>query len=705
MCYVSLVIGLGLMVQPSSGAMQLANPVRKVISMLQSMQTKVEEEGKLELSLYEKFMCYCKTGGSDLSASIKEAEAKGPAVTSEIEASEGQLTQAKEDLKQAQVDRTTAKKDIAEAQVIREKEKTAYAKEAKGYEANLAAINKAIAALEKGMAGSFLQTGAAQVLRRLALDKQEMLDVDRQELLSFLSGQQHSGYAPKSGEVTGILKEMGSTMQKNLDDATATEQAAIKSTDGLIAAKEKEVEALTATIEAKTKQIGELGVAIVQMKEDLSDTAAGLEEDKKFFAQLDKNCKSKEGEWAERSKTRAEELVALSDTIKALNTDDALELFKKTLPSASASFMQVQLNASEMQVRALATIRAAKQKVDRKDLAGLDLLVLALSGKRSLNRGGFDQVIKMCDDMVEVLKKEQVDDDNKKEYCAQQLDAAEEKHKELERIVSDTEKEIEAAKEGIATLGEEIIALEKGIKALDKSVAQATEQRKEEHVEYQELMASDTAAKELLSFAKNRLNKFYNPKLYQPAPEEKLSESDQIYVNYGGTVFAQIASHSKHEDIPSPPPETWDAYAKKSEESAGVIGMIDLLIKDLDKELTEAKAEENTAQEDYEAMMQDSAEKRTVDSKALSQKISTKADMEGELEEHIGLKDTTTKELMATLEYTQSIHNECDWLLQYYDMRKEARAGEIDALEKAKAVLSGADYSLLQVKGLRRRLK
>jgi len=247
--------------------------------------------------------------------------------------------------------------------------------------------------------------------------------------------------------------------------------------------------------------------------------------------------------------------------------------------------------------------------------------------------------------------------------------------------------------------------LEKGIKALDKSVAQATEQRKEEHVEYQELMASDTAAKELLSFAKNRLNKFYNPKLYQPAPEEKLSESDQIYVNYGGTVFAQIASHSKHEDIPSPPPETWDAYAKKSEESAGVIGMIDLLIKDLDKELTEAKAEENTAQEDYEAMMQDSAEKRTVDSKALSQKISTKADMEGELEEHIGLKDTTTKELMATLEYTQSIHNECDWLLQYYDMRKEARAGEIDALEKAKAVLSGADYSLLQVKGLRRRLK
>merc|ERR1719359_15098 len=115
----------------------------------------------------------------------------------------------------------------------------------------------------------------------------------------------------------------------------------------------------------------------------------------------------------------------------------------------------------------------------------------------------------MIDEMVVTLKKEQVDDDNKKEYCEMELDLADDKKKGLERAISDNEKAIAEAEEGIATLTEELKALEDGIKALDKSVAEATEQRKEENADYTELMASDAAAKELLGFAKNRLNKFY----------------------------------------------------------------------------------------------------------------------------------------------------------------------------------------------------
>merc|ERR1719183_3348558 len=100
-----------------------------------------------------------------------------------------------------------------------------------------------------------------------------------------------------------------------------------------------------------------------------------------------------------------------------------------------------------------------------------------------------------------------------------QFDAADDKKKGLERSVSNLEKAIEKAKEAIATLADEIKALEEGIVALDKSVAEATEQRKEENVEYNELMASNGAAKELLGFAKNRLNKFYNPKMYKAPPK------------------------------------------------------------------------------------------------------------------------------------------------------------------------------------------
>merc|ERR1719426_253822 len=164
----------------------------------------------------------------------------------------------------------------------------------------------------------------------------------------------------------------------------------------------------------------------------------------------------------------------------------------------------------------------------------------------------------------------------------------------------------------------------------------------------------------------------------------------------GITVLADVAQHSQAK--PPPPPEAPGAYKKKSEESGGVIAMIDLLVKDLDKEMTVAKTEEKDAQGDYEQMMKDSAEKRADDSKTLANKESALADNEATLQKSTDDKVSTEKELAATLGYIQSLHAECDWLLKYFDVRKEARTSEIDALGKAKAVLSGADYSLVQMK-------
>merc|ERR1719229_1032409 len=114
--------------------------------------------------------------------------------------------------------------------------------------------------------------------------------------------------------------------------------------------------------------------------------------------------------------------------------------------------------------------------------------------------------------------------------------------------------------------------------------------------------------------------------------------------------------------------------------------------------MTEAETEEKNSQADYETMMKDSAAKRTTDSKSLSQKGSTKADTEAALQETTAHLADQNKELMATEKYMASLHAECDWLLQYFDARKEARTGEVDSLKKAKAVLSGADYSLVQTR-------
>jgi len=688
------------------------NPIRKVVTLLQSMQKKVQEEGEAEAKLHEKFMCYCKNGGSDLEASISAAENKVGILPMETKAAEEKLAQTKADLKQAQADKAAAKEALAKAKAMRHKEAGAYAAEKAEYDATITAITKAVGALEKGMVGGFLQTTSAQVLRDFLRNDLDIGESDRQTLTSFLSATQGTDYAPQSGEIIGILKEIGDTMAADLASATKTEEAAIKTYDELTAAKTKEIDALIASIERKISLVGELGIEIVEMQEDLTDTEKSLMADKEFLANLEKNCATKTKEWEERSKTRAQELVALADTIKVLNDDDALDLFKKTLPSASASFVQTQtgLNLKSRRDTVVQAMKKVWATANAHHRPGLDFLVLALTGRRALSQGTFDKVIKMIDNMVAELKKEQADDDGKLEYCRVSLDQADDKKKSLERSVEDLENEIAKAKELIATLTDEIKALSAGIIDLDKSVVEATEQRKAENEEFKSLMVADGAAKDLLVFAKNRLNKFYNPSLYVAPPKQELTAEERIYVNQGGvittaapggiantgvTAFAQI---KVHENVaPPPPPATWDAYAKKTEGSSGVIAMIDLLIKDLDKEMTEAETDENNSQADYETMMKESSAKRVADSKSLADKQGAKADTEAALSDFEGDKKDTVGELMATMKYIQSLHSECDWLMKYYDVRKEARAGEIDSLLKAKAVLSGADFSLLQV--------
>merc|ERR1719166_356039 len=225
-----------------------------------------------------------------------------------------------------------------------------------------------------------------------------------------------------------------------------------------------------------------------------------------------------------------------------------------------------------------------------------------------------------------------------------------------------------------------------------------------------DLVASNTAAKKLLQFAINRLNQFYNPKLYKAPAKVELSSEDRIYSNMGnpggvlttaapggiaGTgiaVLAQVSAHNQ-KAAPAPPPETWGAYSKKSGENGGVVSMITILIGDLDKEMTEAETSEKDAQADYAELMKDSAAKRATDSKVLAEKSAAKADTEADLEAHTDAKAAGGRELLSTSKYIASLHAECDWLLQYFDVRKQARADEVESLLRAKAVLSGADFS------------
>merc|ERR1719388_470124 len=259
--------------------------------------------------------------------------------------------------------------------------------------------------------------------------------------------------------------------------------------------------------------------------------------------------------------------------------------------------------------------------------------------------------------------------------------------------------------EAVATLESEIKDLEDGIVKLDREVVQATEMRKEEHEEFESTLAANNAAMQLIEFAKNRMNKFYNPKLYKPPPKRELTEEERITLNMGGTlaptnppggIAGTGVGFQQTGAAPPPPPETFGDYKKKGEESGGVIGMMDMLKADLAKEIQEMEFNEKDAQEEYEQMVNDAADKRAADKLSIEEKTTTKAGLEAEIVKNGDEKSAQEEELMATKKYIADLHAECDWLISNYETRKEARTGEIDALKKAKAVLSGADYSLVQ---------
>lgn len=353
----------------------------------------------------------------------------------------------------------------------------------------------------------------------------------------------------------------------------------------------------------------------------------------------------------------------------------------------------------------------------------IDLISLALHGKKV----SFDKVITMIDDMVALLGQEQRADEDKKAQCVSDLDDADDDKKVLERQVSDLQKMISDQKGGVDALSEEISSLENGIKTLDAEVTDRTHQRKINHEEFVTELASNQAAVQLLELAKNRLNKFYNAKLYKPEPKRELSEEERISLNMGGTLaptaapggiagtgvtaldqqddddddetsFLQV---SAKRDAPPPPPAAMKAYKKKSGESAGVIAMIDMLKKDLELETAQMQHDEKTYQTSYETFVGDAADMRTEDSKYLTEKVTQKADLEVNIQRNskeLGLRNV---ESMNNAKLIGDIHGECDWLLQNFDVRKEARAGEADALKKAKSVLAGADYSLVQTSSRR----
>jgi septal ring factor EnvC (AmiA/AmiB activator) len=334
----------------------------------------------------------------------------------------------------------------------------------------------------------------------------------------------------------------------------------------------------------------------------------------------------------------------------------------------------------------------------------------------------FDVVMKMITKMTGILEAEQAGDEKHKAHCEKEF-ANSAKEQEANKVA------IDAVTSTISDLGDQvsliagdIATIEEEIKALDVSVASATIQRKNEHAEHTEFVTLNQAALQLIEKARQRLYKFYNPVLYKPPPKKELTMEEKIYSAAGRSEFnspppeaayiagtsqlahdsgyaaasslAQIRSHRiLRAAPPPPPPETFGAYSKNDEKSTGVLGLMDMLVKELEGDMETASTDEAAAQKDYETLMSESAATRAQDAKSITDKEKSKAELETKMEAAKESKALSIEEQAQIASVIYELHGACDFLLENFDMRKEARTSELESLKNSKSVLSGANFS------------
>jgi len=656
------------------------NPIEKVVIMLQTMRQSVRSEGEAEKKRYYNFLSHCQNRGTDLESQVAAAKDRVLQFSTELEEIKETLKEVDDDMNQHQADRNDIKAAMAKATVLREKEAETFAAEKTDADLAKLAVAKAIVYIERGLhrggQGSFAQTPAAAVLLGFVMDEIDRYpdeSGDFETLLEFVSKDEVSVDGPKGRQVISALKQLDSAIIEDLADAIAAEEASIQQYDEFMASKRMEVQAMTASINLKSAQTGDLRVSAAQMKLEFANAEAALATSREALALLQKNCASKTHEWEQRSKTRSEELAVLEDAVNVLHTDNALDLLQKKQAGASSSFVQSHAGFVTLRTRALHEVRSAWRVADVQHKPALDFLALQLSNKRISSQVAYDKVISMCDATVGDLNKEQQKETRRKEYCETQLNVDPGKQQATMRALRAQGSKIFRATDMIAMLSEEIEELEVGLIELDRSIADATHQRHEDRIDFRSSLVSDAQARELLGQARNRLSRFYLPS------------------SGSGATFVEIRRHQEFREVgPEDPPETWDAYSKKFEESSSAISMLDTLIENLDKDIIEAKQYENDSQADYEILMKDSASKRLEDSQALEQKVEAKTDAEQALSDHRERKRGADGDLLSTLEYIQRLRSDCDRLLEAFDERQTARMGEIDALVRAKLELRNA---------------
>lgn len=679
-----------------------ANPMRKIVGMLQDMAKEIEREGEIEKELFDKALCACEGGEKGLQLSIDESTAVIDESSAALKSGTAQKTQLEQEVKDHAAAKTAAEEDLSSATMLRDKENTKFTAEEKDSETNLASLAKAIPAIENGMGGaSLMQLPRMDKLRRYVEVTKYLSSDMRSGVLAFLDqgsefSSSESVQAPQSGEILGILKSMKDEMGKDLKDLQAEEQTSFSAFQDLKSAKLTEIDINQKAVISKDKRIGALALEISESKHALADAEKELANAESFLANMKEECANKVKERDMRAKARSEEVKAISEAVAILNDDDALDIFSKAKSAALVQKAQVKTYDAFLQV-------ARQHRVLLRSHA-----TVHEEPPPSTADAASDMVSHMVDGMVAVLHDTDVNDEHKKSWCVNETEISHTIEAEKQAFIEAKTSEISEQMDLISTLVEEIKGLTTKIQELDKMVHEMTVERKDEHQEFVDSFATSATAIKLIKKAIQRLEKFYSPNKY--AKEKKAVEEAALkkaglaslvqrraatLLPGGFDSLIQVRSTSMsrfHKALregvdPVVLPETpGGTYEKK--ETGGVMGLMNDFVTDLKLDMTESETEEKFSAKEYVRIMTDAKETRAQDVKSMSQKKADKATLEEKLVVNKGAKQLAEEELHNLQLYIAQLHTECDFLVRNYDIRHDDRVDEETGLEEAKTIVT-----------------
>jgi len=678
-----------------SGNNNAMSPVTRVVEMLQGLAKQTEADGKKEEDLYETFVCWAKTIIDSKTASNAAAEARIQELQTyiaDLDAGRIELTTERVDLEK-ELEEVLG--DIETATEIREKEKADYASAKLEMTQAIDALEDAIKVLKEATTeekkdSSFLRVRSevssssrtaaqeAASLRAAAdLGEKFLTKGDSLFLRRLLTGDVpraswkklnrkatfKMSYKARSGKIQEVLAKLLDTFDSNLKEATEKEVEAMKSYQELMKAKTAQKDAAQEALIKMEKENGARGLSKADATTEMEALQQQVKDDKMYIEQVTKTLEEKKTEWKVRMALRTAELGAISKAIAILHSDDARDLFKKSFKSQGYSFLQT----TSRQRRGIAVSTLTQAAKDSKD----DRLVLLASSLAS--KGHFDEVIKAIDTMVSTLKAEETTDLKVKEDC-------ETTRADDTRTASLTSRAIDELTDAITQLETEIKELEaqiedaqKKIEAIDAELAKTKKIREEEAVEYAANKKDDQEAVSLVTQAKDVLADFYK------SNNLMLVQKKQPAVAAG--------------KAPPPPPTTWEApYGGQTEESTGIVAILEMIVEDIQKDIADADKEEAEAIALYDKTVKALTTEKQGLQKQISEWEGIKADKAESVITKGKEKSTKKKQLGAVMKKMADAEPGCDFALINYAERAKNRQTEIDGLLKAKAILSGGKF-------------